>query len=418
MTRSLRVRATVVAALCVAASSGTGGVPDARARNPAPPTCPTCVGAGTAAWDSAITRFAGRLAADVRADGIGSITAGVAVGETVVWVRGFGWADPDRRIPAGPATLYRTGSISKSVTAIALARLVAGGTLSLDEPVAPHLPALADLPGRPEGGGPITFRQLASHTAGLVREPEIEGAAEGPIGRWEEKVLASIPHTGFRSRPGTEFSYSNIGFGILGLALSRAAGTPFPVLVDALVFDPLGMSASTFAVPPEELSGLARGYANFGEGPPDPELPAREHLGRGYKVPNGGAYSTASDLLRFAAGVTAGERGLLPPGIRSEALSFQTPPDSAGDAEEGTRTGYGLGFFLREKPSGRWVAYHGGSVAGYSAHLAFDPETRIAVVLLRSYNRGRTDLGRTARGLLEALDAAGRASVPRGKPSP
>ena len=174
-----------------------------------------------------------------------------------------------------------------------------------------------------------------------------------------------------------------------------------------MVFDPLEMTASTFAVPPEEASRLARGYANFGDGPPDPELPAREHLGRGYKVPNGGVYATVGDLARLAAAVTGREAGLLPPAVRSQVLSFQTPADSAPEAGGSARTGYGLGFFLREEPSGRRIAYHGGAVAGYSAHLAFDPQTRIAVVLLRSYNRGRTELGRMARELLADLDAAG-----------
>ncbi|MDX1578809.1 MAG: serine hydrolase, partial [Gemmatimonadota bacterium] len=211
--------------------------------------------------------------------------------------------------------------------------------------------------------------------------------------------------TRFYGMPGTEYRYSNIGFGVLGYALQRAAGASFMGLVEERIFEPLGMTSSTFIIGPDPAHRLAVGYANFRDGSIDPGPPAREHAGRGYKVPNGGVYATVGDLATFAAAVmgrTAFE--LLQPETRAEVLSAQTPPEA--------ETVYGLGFFLNEVEladgSTRTLAGHGGSVAGYNMALVFEPESGWGVVLGRNYNRGATNLGEAARRLLTAiLEAAG-----------
>ena len=377
-----------------------GGVP-ARARGPW-----LCVLAFACAYPAvgqdrqAIADFSARIDADVRADGVGGITAGVFRGDHLIWAEGFGWADPANRVPAGVRTIYRTGSISKSVTGVLLADLVDDGVLRLDDRVVEVLPEAAGFADPPPGVPPITFRQLASHSAGLIREPELEGAAAGPIEDWGHKILASIPHTSFYGMPGTEYRYSNIGFGVLGYALQRAMGESFISMVENRIFRPLGMSSSTFIVGPELEHRLAVGLAGGAGGEIDADFPALEHAGRGYKVPNGGVYSTVGDLATFAAAVmgrTAHE--LLSPDMRAEVMTSHTPATS--------ESRYGLGFSLNEveTSAGRSVTLvgHGGSVAGYTAYLVFEPESGLGVVLLRNYNRGATNLGRAASELLIAL---------------
>jgi CubicO group peptidase (beta-lactamase class C family) len=314
----------------------------------------------------------------------------------LVWARGFGWADRDGRTPMGTSVLSRIGSISKSVTAVLMMRLVDRGVVSLDDPVERYLPEVRGLADPKPGTPPITLRQLASHTAGLMREPRLEGAAAGPIGQWEGKVLASIPTTGFEHAPGERYLYSNIGFGILGLTLSRAAGRPFMELVEEEVFQPLGMTGSTFVVGDELAPRLAAGYQNGRDGTIDAVAPAREHAGRGYKVPNGGVYATVADLARLA-GAVSGTPGLriLSEASRAEMIRVQTPEDP--------RRGYGIGFSVETGEDGRRVVSHGGSVSGYTAHLAFDPDARVAVVLLRNYGTGATNLGAAAAGLVREL---------------
>ncbi|MDE2942612.1 MAG: serine hydrolase [Gemmatimonadota bacterium] len=352
-----------------------------------------------------IDAFSRQIAADVETDGIGGITAAVFKGDQVLWAQGFGWADPANRVPAGVRTIYRTGSISKSVTAILMADLVEEGTVALDDAVVDHLPEAAGFGDPPAGMVPITLRQLASHTAGLIREPELEGAAAGPIEDWGYKILASIPHTRFYTMPGTQYQYSNIGYGVLGYALQRAAGTSFMDLVEDRLFQPLGMRSSAFIVGPDLWRRVAVGFANGADGAVNAEFPALEHEGRGYKVPNGGVYATVGDLATFAAAVMGmTEHELLEPATRREVMRVQTPEDP--DA------GYGLGFSIRPVAleGGDDVRFvgHGGSVAGYNMYLVFEPESGYGVALGRNYNSGATSLGEAGNGLLKALLEAGR----------
>ena len=253
-------------------------------------------------WLPALDEVSARVAADVASDGIGGITIGVGVAGKPMWARGFGWADRERAVQAGPETIYRVGSISKSVTAILMAVLVDDGVVGLDDPLTDLMPGARELVDHPDGPGP-SLRQVASHTAGLVREPSLEGAARGPIGSWRTQIERSIPTTAFQTSPGTEYSYSNIGFGMLGYALEDAGGAPFMDQVQYRIFQPLGMTSSTFVVGPALADRLSKGYANFSEGNVNTTGPGAEHIGRGYKVPNGGVYSTVGDLIRFAGGV-------------------------------------------------------------------------------------------------------------------
>ena len=355
------------------------------------------VSAQSPSRDEALTAFSRQLRADVAADDVGGIVAGVMVDGDLVWAQAFGWADRDARTPMSTASISRTGSISKSVTAVLMMRLLDEGVIGLDEPVERYLPAFASVKDRRVDAQPVTFRHLASHTAGLIREPQWPDAVVGPIELWDKRIVESLPLTAYDTVPGARYQYSNIGFGTLGLALAKAAGRPFMEMVRTEVLEPLGMTGSEFVVAGAKLEArLAAGYVIGQDGSIDGGQPAREHAGRGYKVPNGGVYSTVADLGRFM-GAMSGVPGLriLSEESRQEALSIQTP--------ENPNRGYGLGFSVQIDEQGRKIASHGGSVAGYTAHMAFDPEARIGVVLLRNYGRGSTNLGTAAQGLVAQL---------------
>ncbi len=354
-----------------------------------------------AQWTEAVDQLSATIAADVADDGVGGIAAGVMVDGDLVWADAWGLADRETREPMLPSSVSRTGSISKSVTAVLMMILVDRGVIGLDDPVANYLPEFDELQARRPGTQDVTFRHLASHTAGLVREPDWPGSVVGPIAEWENQILQSIPQTAYDSIPGARYQYSNIGFGMLGLALSRAAGRPFIDMVEEEIFVPLGMTGSSFVVQGAALEPrLAQGYTSRNE-VVDGEAPAREHAGRGYKIPNGGVYSTVGDLGRFL-GAIAGVPGLriLEESSREEMLRMQTPEDP--------HVGYGLGLSLVMDDQGNRLAAHGGSVAGYNAYMVVDPDTRVGVVLLRNYTGGRTNLGALAQSALAELSTARR----------
>ncbi len=350
------------------------------------------------AWRAAISRFERGMEAQVAADDVGGVSAAVARGGEVVWARGFGWADRDRQVPAGVGSIYRVGSISKTITAVAMMRAVERGQMDLDQPLSDVFPPAARFPGAREGAPAPTVRQFASHTSGLVREPAWDSAASGPIGIWRERIVESIPLSRFRNAPGVEYAYSNIGYGTLGLAVARAVGRPFMELVRDDVFKPLGMTSSTFVIGSDLAPRLAVGYVNR-DGDPDPAQPAREHAGRGYKVPNGGVYSTVGDLARFMGAL----QGRATPAILSdhsvaELSRVHTPEDPDN--------GYGLGVMIRTTPDGARLIGHSGSVAGYNAYMLFEPASGLGVVLLRNYNQGEASLGAAGQELLVELLAA------------
>lgn len=364
------------------------------------------------AWAAgSIRRLERRLASHVAADDVGSIAAAIVVDDAVVWQAAFGLADRETGALAGATTLYRAASISKSITALVLLALVERGAVGLDDPVEPYIPELRHLANRAPDHRPITFRDLASHTAGLAREPARSHAARGPYRDWRRKLISSIASTDAVAAPGEAYLYSNVGYSLLGLALERVADEPYETLVRTLVAEPLGMERSHLAVPGGERGRLATGYVNLPGDTIDPRVPRAEHRGRGYQVPGAGVYSTVGDLARLAMAMT-GALGDVPVTAASRATALtdhaaarQSGARSATAATDSpthvARTGYGLGFQLH-RVGDTTIAGHSGSIPGYSAYLAFDPETRVGVVLLRNYNHGRTNLGAmAARMLLE-----------------
>ena len=351
------------------------------------------------AWRAAISRFEQKIETQVAADDVGGISVAVARGSDVVWARGFGWADRESRIPAGVGSIYRVGSISKTFTAVVMMQAIERGYFELDQPLSSSFAVAARFPEAREGTPPPTFRQFASHTSGLSREPAWDSAASGPIGIWEERVVESIPLSRFQNAPGAEYSYSNIGYGVLGLAVARAVGRPFMELVEADVFKPLGMTSSTFVIGPELAPRLTAGYVNRGDGSPDPEVPAREHAGRGYKVPNGGVYSTVLDLARFMGAL---QGRAMPPALSQSSIEEMTRVHTPEDPDNG----YGLGLMVRTAESGARLIGHSGSVAGYNAYMVFEPESGLGVVLLRNYNQSEASLGEAGLELLVELLAA------------
>jgi len=325
-------------------------------------------------FQTVIADFDAEVARGVARDSAGFVSVAVFIGNKVIWSKGYGWADIERSIPATSETIGRIGSISKCFTAVAMMQIVERGIIKLDDPIEKYFPEVNGLVDTIGVKKKITFRMLASHTAGLIREPNLPGAASGPIYLWEEKLLASIPTTYFYTQPATQYRYSNIGFGILGLACSQAAHKPFMDMVTEQIFKPFGMTSSTFIVnTPEMLERLAVGYVKDRQGRVSSEAATREHFGRGYKVPNGGIYSTVSDMAKFAAaliGETSAQ--ILSLESRNEMMKLQPPAD-----------GYGLGLMIDEQ-NGIKTIYHGGSVTGYNADLRFELNSKIGVAMLRT----------------------------------
>jgi CubicO group peptidase (beta-lactamase class C family) len=341
------------------------------------------------------------LSAEFAKDSIGSITVGVITGSQLAWTRSVGFAEMKARRLANRNTVYRIGSITKPFTAVMLMQLVAAGQVQLSDPVERYLPEVKQIASRPRGAAPFTFLQLATMTAGLAREPNDAGPFwTGPVSSWEKTLLAAMPHTSYTSFPGTEYSYSNIGYAILGAALARVAGQPYTEWQRSRVFRPLGMERTRFEVDPTIASDLAVGYQVNGDGTLDDQTAAQEaREGRGYKVPNGAIFTTVDDLARFVAfELGRGPDSVVARSMLDEAFGGLVATDRL------LETGYGLGFMAMSRDGYSYLG-HSGSVAGYRAAMYYDRPRKLGVVVFRNVGGGKQDADRLAVDILSVLVA-------------
>lgn len=343
-----------------------------------------------------LTDFEKRIAKQVLQDNIGSISVAVVNSNDIIFSKSFGYADIEKKIIADTNTVYRCASISKSITAFLMMLLVQNGTIDLNDPIKKYLPEIANL--KHDGllnSHDITFKQLASHTSGIDLEPTLIEASSGLTIEWEEKVINAIPTTSVLSVPGEKFSYSNFGYALLGLALSRAANKPYIDLIQKMIFEPLNMKSSFFIIPSGFEESVAVGYRwHPFKGIIDFEKSQLEHKGRGYRVPNGGVYTTPNDLARFLF-AQFGASTILSKEYLMMMQTIQTP--------ESKDYGYGFGFYIRNNDKGIKMVEHDGGVAGYNAMMVFSPERKTGVIMMRNYDFGLTNILLEPRTLLSQL---------------
>ncbi|MEU7532474.1 serine hydrolase domain-containing protein [Saccharothrix sp. NPDC042600] len=266
--------------------------------------------------------------------------------------------------PLTPTTRFEIGSLTKTFTALLLARMVAAGEVAHDDEVRRYLP---------EGAldAPITLDQLATHTSGLPRLPP--GLLRTALPRWfstpyaafgPDDLLAALPRT--RTRPG--YRYSNYGVALLGFALARAAGVPYAELLADRVLRPLGLH-DTDCTAARQATGHWHGRPR----PPwdIPGLPAA-----------GALRSTAQDLLRY---VTA----LLDPDATPLAAAL-TDVARPRVVRPGTTDDVCLVWNRRARP-GRTLLFHAGGTRGFTAFAGCSPDTGTALVALANSGPGLRD---------------------------
>jgi CubicO group peptidase (beta-lactamase class C family) len=328
---------------------------------------------------------------------IGSITVGVVSGSALIWTKSYGHAD-EKKV-ADKETVYRIGSVTKMFTALMFEQLVEAGTVHLTDPVEKYFPEVNSIQDRFGYSSAITLFQLATHTSGLGSEPDnLAVYVRGPVSAWEQTLIASLPHVHYRSEPGTQFLYSNVGYAILGAALSHATQQPYTAYVPEHIFVPLGMTHSYLELPSSALPYLSKGYELDG-GRVDTDTPKREHAGRGYKVPNGAAYTTVEDLAHFESFLMgSGPQSVLK---ASSLEHFLTETSVASNIM--LSDGYGLGGVVVKRPTYTAVG-HDGDVAGYEAALYMNRGAGIGVIVLaNSTGDDALDSGAFALAVLDIL---------------
>ena len=303
-----------------------------------------------------------------------SLVAGVVRDGGLAWSAGRGdVAEPHTDVQ------YRLGSISKTVTAIAVLRLRDEGRVHLDDPLDRHVP------GTPLGDR--TVGQLLAHVAGA--------AAESPGEWWERAPGGSLADLGLGAEhvvlgAARRFHYSNLGFGLLGELVARLRGRSWEDVVRTEVLQPLGMTRTT----PRPVAPAAEGRAVHPWA--DVVLPEPEH-DAGVMAAAGQLWATLADLGRFAAFLLGDTGGVLD----AATLEEMTVPAGVDPSAPGW-SAYGLGLQVL-RVDGRTLVGHGGSMPGFLAGVFVDPEEQTGAVSLANTTAGLDPL---LPGLLADLRTA------------
>jgi CubicO group peptidase (beta-lactamase class C family) len=283
-----------------------------------------------------------------------------------------------------PATQYRIGSITKTMTATVLLGLRDEGVLALDDPLDRHLP------GIPVSG--VTLRQLLGHVSGLQREPD-GSWWERRDGGDVEQLLAGLTVDKVAGPPLRTYHYSNLAYGLLGAVLQRVTGQTWASLVGERVLEPLGMTRTTYA----PVEPFARGYVVH---PLHGTLHEEPRPDAGAMAPAGQLWSTVTDLARWTAFLADPAPAVLSRATLDEMCRPVVITDDAWTA------GHGLGPELYRAGERVFVG-HSGSMPGYVSQIAVHRPSRTGVVaFINSYGLRGTHLQRAALdALTTVLDA-------------
>jgi CubicO group peptidase (beta-lactamase class C family) len=308
----------------------------------------------------------------------------------------FGAARNDSSMRVDAETSYNWASITKTMTAIAILQLRNHGMLSLDDPAVKYVPELRQVH---DAYGPIdsvTIRHLLSHSAGFRNPTWPWDCDDSSNCDWQPfeptkwaQVAAMLPYTHIAFAPGSRWSYSNLGFVILGQIIERLSGDDFEVYIDKNILKPLEMHSSYFDRAPYFLeSHVSASYLRAGT----KLTPQPFNYDTGITTSNSGLKAPIPDMvkyMRFLIGDAANPRyefvlkrssleemwtGVLPAVEPGQAPT----PYTAGP--HGAQPMMGLGFFVVEANGHRYI-YHDGDQGGFSSELMIDPSGRSGSIM-------------------------------------
>ncbi len=310
--------------------------------------------------------------------------------QEVVWQKGYGYSDPQTKLPVTADTIFRVGSVSKLFTDIAVMQLVEKGKLDLDAPVTKYLP---DFKPKSSYSKPITLRQLMSHRSGLVRETPVGSYFDSSDATLAETVK-SLNETALVYEPETRQKYSNAGIAAVGYVLEKTQKQMFADYLKKELLDPLGMNNSSFKPTPGITKHLAKArmWTVFGKTFDAPTF----ELGI---APAGSMYTTTGDLGVFASAIFAIGKDSKAPFLKKDSLEQMWTPQFAA---AGKKTGAGLGFFVSELEGQREIG-HGGAIYGFATQLSILPEAKLGVVVVSTEDFSNGVTSRIAETALKSM---------------
>lgn len=301
-------------------------------------------------------------------------------------VKSYGSANLEQHVPVSNNSVFRVGSVTKQFTAVALLLLAEQGKISLQDKLSkyyPNFPRAND----------ITLEQMLHHTSGIYNYTSAPSfAVDGMVHRSTDEMveyIGKLPKTQ-DFEPGTDWSYSNSAYFILGGVVEKAAAAPLAEVFKTKLFTPLGMTHSALDDETEIVAGRVRGYSGSAPG----KYTNAPFISMSIPGGAGSIRSTAGDLATWNAALYGGKilkpaslAAMLTPGklsngeSTSAAIAKMMAAAGAPAAAQSAKQEYGYALFLTQVEGHRKID-HGGGIYGFSASLSEFPDDKTTVVVL------------------------------------
>jgi CubicO group peptidase (beta-lactamase class C family) len=329
----------------------------------------TAASASTQNYTEALAAIETAIDARRKELGIPGLSLVIVKDDRVIYIKGLGLKDVDKKLPVTPDTLFAIGSASKAFTAMAAVMSADEGLLSLEDSPKKFLPyfTLRDQ----EAAAKITLRDLLSHRSGLNRTDL--AMVTNMLNR--EELIKVAGRAKPTNKLGEKFQYQNVMYAAAGEVVAQAQHSTWDRVMETKIFKPLGMKESnTTAAAMQKTRDYSLGYDYNSSTKVTRQLPQREIPAA---APAGAINSSARDMaqwLRFmlGGGTIDGKRLVSEKGF-NETISKQM--NIAGSVS------YGLGWFLRDW-NGHKVVEHGGNIDGFNSQVALMPDQKLGFVLL------------------------------------
>jgi CubicO group peptidase (beta-lactamase class C family) len=319
-----------------------------------------------------------RYIAELAAEGTFSGTVLLTHRKKTVLARSHGMADKARGIPNGPDTIFILGSITKTITGIALARLAERDEVAYAAKLGTYLDGFA-----PEIANEVTIHHLLTHTSGLgdFHSPEYFEAARG----WDteeefwEGTMSFVRKLPLAFPPGAGNTYSNAGYLILGAIVAKVSGRSYYDYVREHVFERARMRTADFYTAPQWRADrrIAHPYHELPSGERVDAL--EDHLFMG--LPAGGSFASAPDLVRLAHAFQ--EHRLLGEAFTRIVSSPKLPMSPRDNANF-------LGYSMwAQHRNGQWINGHNGGSPGVSCNLDWFPDSGWVAVVLSNHDSAK-----------------------------
>jgi D-alanyl-D-alanine carboxypeptidase len=283
----------------------------------------------------------------------------------VLFRKACGLADVELQVPMRPDMVFPLASVTKQFTAAAVLLLAEQGRLTLQDDIRKYLP------GYPTHGAVITIEHLLTHTSGLSRLSDLgdlraANNQEAPVTDYLSDWVKDQP---LDFQPGERWAYLNWGYTLLGAIVERVSGQTYGEFLKQRVFDPLGMTRTSYGDRRRIITGRVPGYDRQGDTVFN-VLPGRSRVLQ--PAAAGGLLSTVDDLARWDASLY-GQRVLARASIERMFTPYRL--------KNGRLTGYGYGWDIGQY-AGHPVQEHAGGIAGYLTHVVRMPADRVYVAIL------------------------------------